>query len=434
MRPSLDSLRRRPGRAALTILGIGLAAGLVVMLLALSAGVQSSAATLAYSSGIDLLATSAGAGNGSILSGAPPPIPGAHPLSRSIAAADPNVATASPWLLENLVYGNGSLWNASNASSIPSGWAPTSSGTVGWIPDTTAGIEVPAVVSGAGFTAAGDPFYANGSYNGTPTHQIVLDSSLAGVLGAHVGSLVWLAATGPTTNGSLAGWYANATVFRVAGISGPFWLVPSALLGFTYLSELQALTGAASASTDYATLVLIHLHDPASAAADQSRLARAFPSLSVFTLGDILGEIEHVVSVYRTFGTLVGAVGLVVAALFTTTVLQMSVDDRSRELALLRAIGTTRAGVGWTVFEESLVLAVSGLAVGLPVAYLGTVALNGFLVGFLPALPAGFSFVAFEPSVIAVGALAVLAVGLAAGALPAVRAMALPIAEELRAP
>ena len=53
------------------------------------------------------------------------------------------------------------------------------------------------------------------------------------------------------------------------------------------------------------------------------------------TLGNVLGAVNQLVDVYRTFGTLVGAIGIVIAALFTSTVLLMSVDDRSQELALL---------------------------------------------------------------------------------------------------
>ncbi len=434
MRPSLEGIRRRPGRSALTVLGIGLATGLVVMLLALSAGVQTNAATLAYSSGVDLLAVSAGSGNTSVLNGAPPPIPGAHPLSQAIPASDANVESASPWLVDNLVYANASLWAAANASRVPSGWGPTEAGTIGWVPDTTHGIEVPALTNGTGFSYPGDPLYNNGSYNGTPTHQIVLDRALAGVLGVTVGDWVWANSTGPASNASLLGWFANSTPFEVVGVSGPFWLVPSALLAFAYLSEVQALTGAASPTTDYATLLLIHLYNPSTASADQVKIAEKFPTLAVFTLSDILGEIEHVIGVYRTFGTLVGAVGLVVAALFTTTILQMSVDDRSRELALYRALGTTRLGVGWAVLEESLLLCAAGLVVGLPVAYLGALSLNAFLLGLLPGLPAGFSFVAFDPTVLVTGSAAVVGVGIAAGIAPALRASLLPISEELRAP
>ena len=434
MRAAWDALRRRPGRSLLTALGVGLASGLVVLLLALSAGVQTSATTLAYASGVDLLATSATGNNSSVLNGVPPPIPHAHNLTTEIPAVDPNAVVASPWLVGDLVLGNGSLWNASNSSSVPPGWTYTGTGVVGWIPDELSGLETPTLYNGTGFTAAGDPHYADGTFTGPQTHEIVLDQSLAGVLHVRVGQGVWASPAAPPSDAALPAWYARATEFTVVGISSAFWLIPSAQLAFVYLSELQQLTGGANGSTDYATFVLIHLRDPTDPAADQAKIAAGFRDLSVYTLANILGEIQHVVNVYRTFGTLIGAIGLVVATLFATTVLQMSVDDRSRELALLRAIGHRRADVGTTVVEEGLLLGLLGLAFGLPIAYGGAVALNRYLLRLVSGLPAGFSFVSFQPSVIATGVVAVLAVSLIASTVPAVRAMQLPVAEELRAP
>jgi ABC-type antimicrobial peptide transport system permease subunit len=431
LRYALDAIRRRPGRSAMTSLGIGLAVGLVVLLLALSSGIQSSATTLAAESGVDLIAASA---NTTILSGQFPPVQGAHSLVTRLPAVDPNVATASPWLVSDLVFGNASLWAAANASSVPGGWSPTESGTIGWIPSDNAGLQTPDIYNGTGFTESGDPHYAGGAYTGPTTHQIVLDQGLATVLHVGLGDRVWLGAAQPPSAASLSGWYANATGFQVVGISGPFWLIPSALLAFAYLSELQGIVGGASASTDYASLVLIHLTDPTTASTDQSRLQSAFPQLTVFTLSDILGAIQHVVNLYRTFGELIGIIGVVVAALFATTVLQMSVDDRSREIALLRAIGHSRPAVGSLVVQEALLLALFGLAVGLPIAYLTAYGLNLYLRHLLAGLPASFSFVSFNGSVLLDGLLLVLAVGLVAAVAPAARAMQLPVAEELRAP
>jgi len=433
MRTALDALRRRPGRSLLTALGVGLACGLVVLLLALSAGVQASATTLAYASGVDLLATSAAGNNGSVFNGAPPPIPHAHQLATAIPQADPNAVVASPWLISNLVFGNASLWKAAN-DTVPPGWTYTGSGTVGWIPSDLTGIETPPLYNGSGFTVPGDPHYANGTFTGPATHEIVLDQALAGVLHVRVGQPVWASPIAPPSTAALAGWYANATEFTVVGISGAFWLVPSAQLAFVYLSELQQLLGSATPSTDYATLVLVHLQDPTSPGKDQARLSVAFPDLSIFTLADLLGEIQHVVNVYRTFGELIGAIGLVVATLFTTTVLQMSVDDRSRELALLRAIGEPRSSVGVAVLEEGLVLCGAGLAIGLPIAYVGAVEMDRYLRALVGGLPRGFSFVSFDASVIGLGVAAVVAVGLVASTVPAIRAMQMPVAEELRAP
>jgi putative ABC transport system permease protein len=432
VRYALDALRRRPGRSVMTSLGIGLSVGLVVVLLAISAGIQTSATTLATESGVDLLATSTN--STSFLSGALPPISDAHALAREIPANDSDVVVASPWLLGDLVFGNASLYARANASDVPSSWTTTGAGTVGWLPDDNTGIEVPSIYNGTGFTAPGDPHYANGTYDGPSTHQIVLDQGLAEVLGVTIGGHVWASPSAPPSAAALPGWYRNATAFRVVGISGPFWLVPSALLGFVYLSEMQALIGGANRSTDYASLLLIHLADSSTAAIDQLRIEARFPQLTVLTLSDILGSIQHVVNLYQTFGTLIGVIGVVVAVLFATTVLQMSVDDRSRELALLRAVGYSRARVGGFVVEESLLLAGIGLAIGLAVSYVGTYLLNLVLLGLVPGLPASFSFVSFDAAVISAGVALVVVVGLVAAIAPAARAMQLPVAEELRAP
>ncbi len=435
MRYAVDALRRRPGRTAATAFGIGLATALVLVLLTISAGVETSAGRLAASSGIDLLVTS---GNTSLAGGSFPPVASAHTLPAALERADPNVASASPWLVGSLVYANASLYakvNASaNGSALPVGWSPTGASSVGWIPSLNTGLKAPSVLLGPGFSAPGDPHYANGTYAGPATHEVVVDQGLAGVLGVRPGDLLWVSPQSVATPAELPGWFANASVFRVVGISEPFWLIPSALLGFFYLSEMQGLLGDGSAGTDYASLVLVHLADPGNPAADQTTIERAFPGLSVFTLGNILGAVQSVVDLYRTFGTLIGLIGVVVAVLFTTTVLLMSVDDRSRELALLRAIGFTRSRVGAFVLEEAVLLCLLGLAVGLPLGLLGAYGLNAFLIRIIGVLPNGFSFVAFDASVLEGGVLEVLAIGLAAAILPAVRAMQLPVAEELRAP
>jgi putative ABC transport system permease protein len=431
MRYALTALARRKGRSAATALGIGLAVGLVVVLLAVSSGVQASSNRLADSSGIDLLGTS---GNTSLSSGVFPPLLGAHRLPSEFRSADSNVATASPWLVNSLTLANASLFSRVNSSDVPVSWSPTGGDAVGWIPGENEGIIVPTVTSGPGFSTPGDPHYANGTYDGPSTGEVVLDQGLAGVLGVVPGDLIWASPQGIANASGLPSWYAHATAFRVVGISGPFWLLPSALLGFFYLSELQQVVDGASADRDAASLVLIHLNDPTNPSGDQSTLSAAFAGLTFFTLSNLLGEVEQTVALYRTFGTLIGLIGIVVATLFTTTILLMSVEDRSRELALLRALGYPRATVGRFVAEEGLLLALAGVAIGLPLGWIGATLLNYFLSRTVMALPEGFSFVSFDFSIVADALVIIVAIGLVASILPAARAMTLPVSEELRAP
>ncbi|MCI4352935.1 MAG: FtsX-like permease family protein [Thermoplasmata archaeon] len=434
MHYSTDALRRRPGRTALTALGIGLATALVLVLLSVSAGIQTSAYRLATSSGVDLLGTSA---NTSLSSTSFPPLIGAHGLARAVPEADPNVATASPWLVSSLVFANASLFAASNlsanGSSVPAGWQPASASSIGWIPSDNGGLEVPAIVAGSNLPATGDPHYANGSYQGPSSGAVVLNTALARLLHVTPNATIWASAQSPSGPAALGSWFAHASSFRVVGVSGPFWFLPSVSLGMFYLSELQQLVGGASASTDYASLVLIHLTDPTLAGQDQTLLSAKFPAITFFTLGNVLGAIQRVVDLYRTFGTIIGLIGILVATLFTATVLLMSVEDRSRELALLRAVGFSRAQVGWFVVQEGLLLAALGLAAGLPLGLLGATLLNDSLERLVSGLPTGFSFVAFNGSVLAEGLAEVMLIGLVASLIPLVRALRIPVAEELRA-
>jgi putative ABC transport system permease protein len=434
MRYAVDALRRRPGRTALTALGIGLATALVLVLLSVSAGIQASAFRLATSSGVDLLGTST---NTSLSSDTFPPIVDAHQLTHEIPDKDPNVATASPWLVSSLAFANSTLYAATNSSpngsGVPKGLSTVPATSIGWIPEENAGLEVPSIVSGSNLPVAGDPHYANGTYTGPPTGDVVLNTALAQLLHVGTNATIWASLQSPSGPSALAGWFAHATSFRVVGLSGPFFLLPSAALGEFYLSELQQLAGGASAATDYASLVLIHLVDPTIADQDQARLSAAFPTITFFTLGNVLGAVQHVVDLYRTFGTLVGLIGILVATLFTATVLLMSVEDRSRELALLRAVGYSRAQVGSFVVEEGLLIAGLGLLAGLPLGLLGASLLNDALARLVSGLPAGFNFVAFDATVLGEGIVEVLLIGLVASLIPLVRALQIPVAEELRA-
>lgn len=435
MQHAVRGIRRRPLRSALTAVGVGIAIALLAVLLALAAGVSGSAERLALSSGVDLLAVSA---NSTYTATGYPPIPGAHHLPAAMNATDPNIASASPWLVADVVFANASLAAAVNSSpngsAVPSGWGPSGSSAIGWIPSLNAGIQLPTLLSGPGFPVGQDRHWGNGTYTGPSTHAVVLDNPLASVLDVGAGDHIWASPLAPSGPSDLRSWFSNATAFTVVGVSSEYWLLPSAPLGFFYLSELQQLLAGPALAGDSASVVLIHLHTNADPGRDQTLLAGTLHGLTILTVSDILNEIDAGVGLYRTFGTLIGAVGLGVAFLFTTTVLLMSVDDRSREMALLRAVGFSPRWIALEISEEGVLLTGAGVAFGLPLGYLLSLLLNSFLTRLLPGLPSGFSFVAFDLGVVSTAILGAVTVGLAASVIPIVQALRLPIAQELRAP
>lgn len=137
----------------------------------------------------------------------------------------------------------------------------------------------------------------------------------------------------------------------------------------------------------------------------------------------------------QSFANQVGNIGAiltgVVTAVFFTMLLVtantmgQSVRERTGELAVLKTLGFTSSGVTALVLAEAVALtAVGGLA-GLGLAWLSVEAVGPALRQYLPVF--------YMPgSTVAWGVVLMLALGLVAGALPAVQAMRLEIVEALR--
>jgi len=135
-----------------------------------------------------------------------------------------------------------------------------------------------------------------------------------------------------------------------------------------------------------------------------------------------------------SFANQVGNIGAIirsiVLAVFFTLLLvagntmAQAVRERTAELAVLKTVGFSGGKVMGLVLAESLLLVGVGGGLGLGLAW-GLTSLGDPTGGFLPIF--------FMPAKdLVVGAVLVVALGLVSGALPAVRAMRLAIADALR--
>lgn len=121
--------------------------------------------------------------------------------------------------------------------------------------------------------------------------------------------------------------------------------------------------------------------------------------------------------------TLFGATALLLCGFGLYAVVALTSQLRRREYAIRMALGAARDGVRWMVIRQALALAVSGAAIGLVIASLGTRLLEGLLLGVEPLDPVTFG-----------GAIAaILAVAALAAWLPARRAGLVSPAETLKA-
>jgi putative ABC transport system permease protein len=143
------------------------------------------------------------------------------------------------------------------------------------------------------------------------------------------------------------------------------------------------------------------------------------------------GQSQALTTLIRSLGgfiTVLMALGAIFGALNT---MYNAVASRTREIATLRALGFGRGPVVFSILAESLVIAVMGAVIGGAVAYFG---FNGFQTSTLNWQ--SFSQVAFAfkvtPTLLVVGIVIALAIGLIGGLLPAIRAARLPVATALR--
>jgi putative ABC transport system permease protein len=120
----------------------------------------------------------------------------------------------------------------------------------------------------------------------------------------------------------------------------------------------------------------------------------------------------------------IGSVVFFTLLLVTGNTMAISVRERTGELAILKTVGFTDAGILALVLLESLAISILGGGLGIALAKaftLGGDPTNGMLASFY--LP---------PAAIAAGAALALSVGVLAGLIPAVSAMRLQVVDAMR--
>ncbi|MFL1376372.1 MULTISPECIES: FtsX-like permease family protein [unclassified Nocardiopsis] len=168
--------------------------------------------------------------------------------------------------------------------------------------------------------------------------------------------------------------------------------------------------------------------DPDVLAEHMDRVAAADPAI---TLNGALGErgdLTGVLDVLVGLSLAMLLVTVVIAGLGVADTLGLSVLERTRELALLRALGLTRGGLRATLAVEAAVVSLLGgllgAAIGVPYGLVGIKAIVGGTAPLVVAVPWGQ---------VALVLASALAIGLVATLLPARRATRIAPAQGLAA-
>lgn len=135
-------------------------------------------------------------------------------------------------------------------------------------------------------------------------------------------------------------------------------------------------------------------------------------------LGAVTAVIDGIVLVLNAFAI----IALLAAGFGIVNTLFMSVQERTREIGLMKAMGMASGRVFSLFSLEAAFIGLLGSALGVVIAMIvGGVVSSALSGGLLTTLP-GLTLIAFDPVSIALIILAVMGIAFLAGTLPAVRA------------
>jgi putative ABC transport system permease protein len=144
---------------------------------------------------------------------------------------------------------------------------------------------------------------------------------------------------------------------------------------------------------------------------------------TITTQDQMLDVLGSVLSVLTAVVGALGGISLVVGGIGILTIMTIAVQERRREIGLLRALGAARPQILGLFLLEAVVLALLGGAVGFLVGAGGA-----WLIGtLLPALPTHTAW-----DFVLIAELTAGLIGLLAGVLPALQAAALDPVTALR--
>jgi putative ABC transport system permease protein len=375
------------GRTLLAIAGVAVSAAMLLDMVMLASGMRASFRELLTSRGYQLrlaprgtlpFDTEATLGNASRIA--------------TLLAADPDVAAVSP-VLGGQVY-------------VVRGDSMVSAALLGVYP-----------------AVQGDYELMEGRDPAGPA-EMVMSGDLLDAVGATIGDTVTIGAGYDPQLRELLGRATVAVVGRAR-----FLYMAAGQRGAAM--PLEAMQAMSEQRRDRVSLFMVRAREGANVEQLRRNIEVRVPSVSAISIETAIAQVDERLSYFRQLAVILGSVSFAVGFLLVTTIVTVSVNERIGEIAVLRAIGVTRARIVRRIATEGLVLMMAGGAIGLALGLLTARYLNSILATF-PGLPAPIDFFLFEPRA-AVEALGLLLVaGVLAGIYPAARAARLPIASTLR--
>ena len=395
------TLRRHPARTTLAMLGIAVAAALLLDMVMLATGMSESFRSLLLTRGYQLRVSP----KGTLPFDSEATIDGAGAIVRALRA-NPDIKAVSPSLGATLTL---------NGSRIPSAFTLGLEQAVQGDYTLEAGTDITRADSAAGTSAV------------PPLPRIVVSQTFLTRAGHAVGDTLTIS-SGLDAQLRTA---ARSSRVVISGM-GRFIYVPGETPVMALdLALLRQLLGPGFRDRMSLAMAELRRGDSASVEAVRAWIATTQPRVTAISTETAIRQVEERLSYFRQLAFVLGAISLGIGFLLVATLVTLSVNERRGEIAVLRAIGTQRIGVLQQVFLEGLLLTSAGIVGGLALGLVTAQWLNGILRDF-PGLPSAFDFFVWSPDAGWRALVLLLTSGTLAGLLPAWRAASIPIARALR--
>jgi len=210
--------------------------------------------------------------------------------------------------------------------------------------------------------------------------DVVVDAATAQKYGFRVGQRVRILFVGPSRTFTISGIVQFGTASDLAGATLAGFSLPTAQAVLDETGELNYINAIADPGADKATV--------------QRDIAKVLPpGVEVVTGQTVVDEntnaIDQSLSFFNDALLVFAFIALFVGAFIIYNTFSIIVGQRTRELALLRAVGASRRQVFGSVLAEAAIVGFVSSAAGIGIGVLTALALKALISGFGITLPSG---------------------------------------------
>ncbi|MCU0637618.1 MAG: ABC transporter permease [Methanothrix sp.] len=155
------------------------------------------------------------------------------------------------------------------------------------------------------------------------------------------------------------------------------------------------------------------------------------PDVQVVTMTQIMGTIMNLAGSAKSLLLTVIVIALIISAFGIINTLLMSVNERTREFGMMKAIGASGLDIGKMVLAETIFITLLGGILGTVAALVGSGLIEGFVKGMLPYSPGG-SLISYRPELVGFALGFSVLLGLICGIYPAFKSSRLTPIEAIR--